>query len=589
MTIPEAWEGEKDIDPAVRAFYRYHASLMEPWDGPAGVVFTDGVGVGASLDRNGLRPLRFSVCEDGFVACCSETGAVDVSGHGTVRRGRLGPGQMLFVDPTRGFLDDHSCKERLGAGGMYGRWAADGLRPFSRGRAIEQTPEPDEIERRQAMFGYSKEELAMVLRAMANDAKEPTFSMGDDSPLPHLAGRPRPLHHYLKQRFAQVTNPPIDHLRERLVMSLRTLLGPRHPILTDGPEAAELLVLKSFFLYPSAVVELLTSDPGFGVAHLDATFRPSDGPGALRAAVGRLCDRAEELAAPVGGGAGTGILIVDDGGVDDDRAPVPALLATGAVHARLVSRGIRSATSIVISTDDARDTHYIACLLGCGADAISPGLALETVAHEADHNVEVELSGPDAQARLQAAMEDGVLKIMSKMGISTVDSYRGAQIFEIIGLGPEVVDVCFPGMPSIVGGIGWDQLESDAVARHGQGRLGEGGYYRVRKKGEFHTHTDEVVKALNEMKAAHLLQSAIKGNGAGSGSPNGSGTGTEQYKRFADLVNSRPPTELHDIFDLVPAGPPSTWRTWSPLSPSPGGSPPGPCPTGPSAGRPTRR
>ena len=208
---------------------------MEPWDGPAGVVFTDGVGVGASLDRNGLRPLRFSVCEDGFVACCSETGAVDVSGHGTVRRGRLGPGQMLFVDPTRGFLDDHSCKERLGAGGTYGRWAADGLRPFSRGRAIEQTPEPDEIERRQAMFGYSKEELAMVLRAMANDAKEPTFSMGDDSPLPHLAGRPRPLHHYLKQRFAQVTNPPIDHLRERLVMSLRTLLGPRHPSSPTGP------------------------------------------------------------------------------------------------------------------------------------------------------------------------------------------------------------------------------------------------------------------------------------------------------------------------------------------------------------------
>ena len=557
MTIPEAWEGEKDIDPAVRAFYRYHASLMEPWDGPAGVVFTDGVGVGASLDRNGLRPLRYSVCEDGFVACCSETGAIDVSGHGIVRRGRLGPGQMLFVDPTRGFLDDHACKERLGAGGTYGRWAADGLRPFSRGRAIEQTPEPDEIERRQAMFGYSKEELAMVLRAMANDAKEPTFSMGDDSPLPHLAGRPRPLHHYLKQRFAQVTNPPIDHLRERLVMSLRTLLGPRHPILTDGPEAAELLVLKSFFLYPSAVVELLTSDPGFGVAHLDATFRPSDGTGALRAAVGRLCDRAEELAAPSGGGAGIGILIVDDGGVDEDRAPVPALLATGAVHSRLVSRGLRSATSLVISTDDARDTHYIACLLGCGADAISPGLALETVAHEADHNVEVELSGPDAQARLQAAMEDGVLKIMSKMGISTVDSYRGAQIFEIIGLGPEVVDVCFPGMPSIVGGIGWDQLELDAVERHGQGRLGEGGYYRVRKKGEFHTHTDEVVKALNEMKAAHLLQAAIKGggpegNGNGSGSENGSG----QYKRFADLVNGRPPTELHDIFDLVPAGPP---------------------------------
>ncbi|HVF14826.1 MAG TPA: glutamate synthase subunit alpha, partial [Acidimicrobiales bacterium] len=170
MTIPEAWEGERDLDPAVRAFYRYHASLMEPWDGPAGIVFTDGVGVGASLDRNGLRPLRYSACEDGFVACCSETGAIDVSGHGEVTRGRLGPGEMLFIDPTRGLLDDAACKQRVAAGGLYARWAADGLRDMSRGRVIEQTPEPDEIERRQAIFGYSKEELAMVLRRMANDA-----------------------------------------------------------------------------------------------------------------------------------------------------------------------------------------------------------------------------------------------------------------------------------------------------------------------------------------------------------------------------------------------------------------------------------
>ncbi len=590
MTIPEAWEGERDLDPAVRAFYRYHASLMEPWDGPAGIVFTDGVGVGAALDRNGLRPLRYSACEDGFVACCSETGAIDVSGHGQVTRGRLGPGQMLFIDPTRGLLDDDACKQRVAAGGMYARWAADGLRDMSRGRVIEQTPEPDEIERRQAIFGYSKEELAMVLRRMANDAKEPTYSMGDDSPLPHLAGRPRPLHHYLKQRFAQVTNPPIDHLRERLVMSLRTCLGPRSPILSEGPEAARLLVLKSFFLYPSAVVELLVNDPGFGVAHLDATFPAEEGPGGLKAAVERLCDRAEELVR-----AGIGILVVDDGGVGDERAAVPALLATGAVHSRLVACGLRSDTSLVISADDARDVHYIACLVGYGADAICPGLALETVAHEADYNTDVELSGPEAQERLQAAMEDGVLKIMSKMGISTVDSYRGAQIFEAIGLGPEVVAMCFPGTPSIVGGIGWDELGADALARHAEGRLAEGGYYRVRKRGEFHTHTDEVVKALNEMKAAHLLQAAIRqetsggnagagnvgggngadgsvpvvigaggngagGNGAGgngAGGGNGAtGSGSANYQRFADLVNTRPPTELHDMLELATAGSP---------------------------------
>ncbi len=561
MTIPEAWEGERDLDPAVRAFYRYHASLMEPWDGPAGLIFTDGYGVGAALDRNGLRPLRYAACEDGFVVCCSEVGAVDVSGHGQVIRGRLGPGEMIFVDPTRGLLDDTACKQRVAAGGNYARWAADGLRDMSQGRVIEQTPEPDDIERRQAIFGYSKEELAMVLRRMANDAKEPTYSMGDDSPLPHLAGRPRPLHHYLKQRFAQVTNPPIDHLRERLVMSLRTCLGPRSPILSEGPEAAHLLVLKSFFLYPSAVVDLLVSDPGFGVAHLDATFPAAEGAGGLRAAVDRLCDKAEERAR-----AGVGILIVDDGGVNDERAAVPALLATGAVHSRLVAAGLRSDTSLVISSDDARDTHYIACLLGYGADAICPGLALETVAHEADYNADVELSGPEAQERLQAAMEDGVLKIMSKMGISTVDSYRGAQIFEAIGLGPSVIDVCFPGTPSVVGGIGWDELGEDALTRHANGRLAEGGYYRVRKRGEFHTHNDEVVKALNEMKAAHLLQAALRmstadgngsgGNGSGGNGSGANGDGAATYQRFADLVNGRPATELHDLLELVPTGPP---------------------------------
>ena len=540
MTIPEAWEGERDISSEVKGFYRYHASLMEPWDGPAGVIFTDGLGVGATLDRNGLRPLRWAVCDDGLVVCCSEAGAVDLSGRGQVRRGRLGPGQMLYVSPTDGVIYDAENKLQLAAGAPYARWAQDGLRPKPAGQHIEQTPDPTVLERRQAMFGYSREELAMVLRSMANEAKEPTYSMGDDSPLPHLAGRPRPMHHYLRQRFAQVTNPPIDHLRERLVMSLRTLLGPRHPILGSGPESTELLVLKSFFLYPSAIVGLLTGNGGtFGAGHLDATFPIADGPDGLLRAVTRLCDEAEGLVSE-----GAGILVIDDGGVSEDRAPVPALLATGAVHHRLVNRGLRSNTSLVISADDARDTHYVACLLGYGADAICPGLALETVGHEADQN-DSELTGPDAQQRLQAGLEDGVLKIMSKMGISTVDSYRGAQIFEVLGLGPEVVDLCFAGTPSVVGGVGWAELGEDALGRHGEGRMVEGGYYRpLKNKGEFHTHNDPVVKALNEMKAAHLLQAAIRdGN-------------NEHYDRFAALVNSRQPTELHDLLEFVPAGPP---------------------------------
>ena len=293
-------------------------------------------------------------------------------------------------------------------------------------------------------------------------------------------------------------------------------------------------------MYPSTVVELLSSEgDGFGAAHLDATFPVSEGPDGLRAAVQRLGDEAEQHVRD-----GVGILVIDDGDFSDERAPVPALLATGAVHHRLVARGLRPHTSLVVQADDARDGQYIACLLGYGADAICPGLALETVAAEADNNADSELMGPEAQSRLQAAMEDGVLKVMSKMGISTVDSYRGAQIFEIIGLGAEVVDVCFTGTPSIVGGIGWRELGEDALARHAQSSLVDAGFYRVRKRGEYHTHTDEVVKALNEMKAAHLLQRALKEGR------------DELYDQFAVLVNERPATELRDLLEVVPAGAP---------------------------------
>ncbi|MGH2685605.1 MAG: glutamate synthase central domain-containing protein, partial [Actinomycetota bacterium] len=451
MLVPEAWEHTRDLDPEVRGFYRYHSALMEPWDGPAGLIFTDGLGVGAALDRNGLRPLRYTVCEDGFVVACSEAGAVDVSGHGAVERGRLGPGQMLFVDPSRGMLRDEELKLRLAAAAPYARWASDGFYAISRGEPVQATP--DDLERRQLAHGYTKEELAMVIRPMAAEAHEPTFSMGDDAPMAHLADRPRPIHHFLKQRFAQVTNPPIDPLRERLVMSLRTILGPRQPILSERPEAAQLLTLRSFVIYPAAVEQLLDpSHTPFPGARLDATFPVAEGPDGLRAAVDRLCDEAEEAV-----NDGVGILVIDDGRIDDVRAPVPTLLATGAVQHRLIERRLRSRTSLVVQTDDARDVHYIAALLGYGADAICPRLAFQTVAAEADESDDADAVSPEAQSRFQAAVEAGVLKILSKMGISTVDSYRGAQIFEALGLAPEVVDVCFLGTPSTVGGIGWNE------------------------------------------------------------------------------------------------------------------------------------
>ncbi len=558
MLVPEAWENAKDLDADVRGFYRYHSALMEPWDGPAGIVFTDGLGVGAALDRNGLRPLRYALCEDGLVVVCSEVGAVDVSGHGKVTRGRLSPGEMLFVDPSRGVQLDEELKERIAAGG-YARWAADGFADMSRGEPVVATPDAGDLERRQAANGYTKEDLAMVLKPMASDAHEPVFSMGDDSPLPQLAGRPRPVHHYLRQRFAQVTNPPIDPVRERRVMSLRTLLGPRQPILSEGPDAARLLTMYSFFLYPSGVDTLFDEALcPFEATPLDTTFPRSDGPDGLRRAVDRLCDEAEAAVA-----RGVGVLVLDPAAVGPDRIPVPSLLACGAVHHRLTAAKLRSLTSIVVISDSARDTHEVAAHLGYGADAICPRLALQTVALEAD-NDEGDVVSYEAQSRFQSAIEEGVLKILSKMGIATVDSYRGAQIFEIIGLGADVVDVCFVGTPSVVGGIGWSALGDDALACHEQAwptasetavSLESPGYFRVRKGGEYHGKGKEVVDALAAvalvpappadgpdamMTAAHLLQRAIKGDS------------TETYDAYARLVNSRPATELHDLLELVP-------------------------------------
>jgi glutamate synthase domain-containing protein 2/glutamate synthase domain-containing protein 1/glutamate synthase domain-containing protein 3 len=541
MLVPEAWEGARDLDPALRGFYRYHACLVEPWDGPAGLVFSDGLGVGAALDRNGLRPLRYQLCDDGLVVCCSEVGAVEVTGHGKVTRGRLGPGEMLFVDPSRGVLLDAACKERIAAGGPYARWAADGLRATSAGTPLPTSPDPDELTRRHTVHGYTDEELRLVLRPMAQNAKEPTYSMGDDSPLPHVAGWPRPVHHYLKQRFAQVTNPSIDHLRERLVMSLQTLLGPRQPILTERADAARLVSLPTFLLFADALADLTSPLAPFPAARVDLSFAVADGPAALRGAVERLCDEAERLVrderAPV--------LLLDDAGgcASDDRAPVPSLLATGAVHHRLVRAGLRSLTSLVVAADDARDVHHVACLLGYGADAICPRLAAATVGAEADADDTSDLSGAEAQENLHAAFEDGVLKIMSKMGISTVDSYRGAQVFEVVGLGAEVVDVCFTGTPSVIGGIGWDELGRDVLARHEATKPLSPGYYRdkgTKRGGEYHTHNKEVVDALQGMAVAHLLQRALR-------------TGDDEaYRRFASTVNSRTPVEVRDFLELVP-------------------------------------
>jgi glutamate synthase (ferredoxin) len=584
MLVPDAWEEARDMAPDLRGFYAYHSALMAPWDGPAGLVFTDGAGLGASLDRNGLRPLRYAICEDGFVACSSESGAIDVSGHGTVERGRLGPGQMLWVavgegddaDPTTAVWRNNEVQAHLGGMAPYARWAADGFEPVPQGDVVEEVP--GDLVVRQAAFDYTKEELAMVIKPMAEEGKEPTFSMGDDTPLANLAGRPRPIHHYLKQRFAQVTNPPIDPLRERLVMSTRVLLGPRRSLLTEEAEAAQLLDAPSFLLFPSQVdaLEDEVRNP-YGCRRLDATFPVADGPDGLEARVRALADEAEAAVRD-----GSGVLLVDDGMfVGPDWAPVPALLAVGAVQQRLLVTGLRSATSIVAVSDDARDVHYVAALLGFGADALCPRLALQTVVEEIDSSESGELTAGEAQERFFAAIEAGVLKILSKMGISTVMSYTGGQLFEALGLGDEVVDLCFRGAPNVLRGVSWRHLGEDVLTRHAQGYDGEDdaslespGFYRVRTGGETHGKDRETVAGLNElaivpdkarkgpdedpqvreMATAHLLQRAIAGEEY------------ELYESFASMVDDRSPIEPHDLLELVTAPEPTPLDEVEPAS-----------------------
>ncbi|HEV3452311.1 MAG TPA: glutamate synthase-related protein [Acidimicrobiia bacterium] len=618
MLVPEAWEGDRELAPEVRDYFRYHACLTEPWDGPAGLIISDGRRVGAALDRNGLRPLRWQRADDGIVVCCSEAGAVPLTGHGQIQRGRLGPGEMLCVDPDAAtpWQDDATVKRGLASRAPYGEWARDGLVPASGGTALLMPPGRGELTRQQVAHGCSGEEVTMVLQPMATDAKEPTFSMGDDTPFASVATRPRPFFNFLKQRFAQVSNPPIDHLRERLVMSLRTCLGPRRALLTEVPEAARLLELQSFFLYPDALESLEDAARSpFRARRLDATFAAADGPDGLRAGLDELVDVGVAAVR-----AGAAVLIVSDAAVDAARAPIPSLLALGALDQQLVAERIRQECSIVVDTGDARDTHAIACLLSYGADAVCPRVALQTVAAMADDGRLGELDSPAAQSRYQAAAEDGVLKIMSKMGISTVDGYRGAQIFEAVGLGREVMERCLTHTTSTAGGVGFATLGADVLARHRDAyeaerpALDQPGFIRFRKRGgEYHANNpDPVIKQLHasiglvvedpddedaprrrpakadaDSKFADVPSAPVEDQGRvivldpemrdDSGQlplpdlvPEAPPVErqaahlltravregrAELYDRFRDLVESRPVTELHDLLELVPAAP----------------------------------
>ena len=543
MLVPDAWQNMPEMAPEVKAFYQYHALLSEPWDGPAALAFTDGTVVGACLDRNGLRPARYWVTTAGIVIMASEVGVVDVPASQIVEKGRLGPGHVIAVDTARKqLLTNEAIKQVYATARPYAEWVAKSLVPLKalpNGGAAEEdvSVEPSTLLRHQIAFGYTHEELDMILEPMAKTGKEPVFSMGDDAPLSVLSKKAKPLFTYFKQLFAQVTNPPIDPIREELVMSLNTLLGSRPNMLEEGPAATRMLLLSSPLLLPHEFLAIQKlSERDLKAAAIPMLFDAHRGPQALREAVARIRQQAQ---AAVDDGAT--VLILSDRGVNADQAPIPSLLATAAIHHHLIRTGRRMRASLVVEAGDVHDVHQLACLIGYGASAIYPYLAYQTLKAQQTSGQFDKLTYDETLAHLKKAMDQGLLKIMSKMGISTVGSYRGAQIFEALGLSDELIQDCFPGTPSRIGGITYEQMAEEVLSWHRKAfqdaatSLDEGGFYRYRRDGEYHAFNPEMVR---------LLQQAIK-------------TGDyDLYKKFAQVVNTRQPTALRDLLDVKPLGPP---------------------------------
>jgi glutamate synthase (NADPH/NADH) large chain len=505
MMIPEAWENHEEMDPARRAFYEFHSTLMEPWDGPALVTFTDGTQLGAVLDRNGLRPARYWVTEDGLVVLASEVGVLDVEPEAVVRKGRLEPGRMFLVDTAAGrIVDDAEIKGELAAEHPYEDWLHAGLIHLADlpPRARELTPHATLTLRQQA-FGYTEEELNILLKPMATGGAEPIGSMGNDAPLAPISARPRQLFDYFTQLFAQVTNPPLDAIREELVTSLQSQLGPEQNLLDATPSTCRTIVLPFPVLGNDDLAKIIHINddgelPGFQSHTVTGRFRAADGGDGL-------LHRLEEIKAEVSRAIedGARIVVLSNRGVDADHAPIPSLLLTGAVHHHLVRERTRTRVGLVVEAGDAREVHHIALLIGYGASAVNPYLAMATVEDLAERG-DIAVDPATAAKNLVKALGKGVRKTMSKMGVSTVASYTGAQIFEAIGLGQDVVDTCFTGTTSRLGGVGFDVLAEEVLQHHRRAfpadgvrahhrALETGGEYQWRREGELHLFNPQTV------------------------------------------------------------------------------------------------
>ncbi len=555
ILVPEAYNNQPDLAkyPEITDFYEFHSGLQEPWDGPALLAFSDGKIVGASLDRNGLRPARYSITKDGYISLGSEAGVVDLPNSEIIEKGRLGPGQMIGFDLENcRILRNWEIKEEIAAAKPYGEWLKAGRKtvtaqPFGEDCLLDA----QELLHLQTAFGYTLEDVDMVINSMAEMGKEPTFCMGDDIPLAVLSTRPRLLYDYFKQRFAQVTNPPIDPLREKLVMGLEMTLGKRRNLLEVGAEDALQLKLESPVLNDMEIEQIRTS--GFAVENLATTYPLADGPGGLKAAVEKLCAAAEAAV-----NAGQEILILSDRGLSDGQTSVnlettyiPPLLAVGAVHHHLIQQGLRMRASIVVETAQCWSTHHFACLVGYGASAICPYLAFENIRHWwRSKKVQTKLQKGDlniatlegAQFNFKKSIEAGLLKILSKMGISLLASYQAAQIFEAIGIGADLLNLGFKGTTSRLGGLSIADLAQETCTFHDQAfpelggkRLADYGFVKYKKGGEYHMNSGPMAKALH--KAIREPDKA------------------DHYDIYKQFQARRTPTALRDLLEFASNGP----------------------------------
>jgi glutamate synthase domain-containing protein 2/glutamate synthase domain-containing protein 3/glutamate synthase domain-containing protein 1 len=508
MMIPEAWENHAEMDAERRSYYEFHSFLMEPWDGPASIAFTDGRKIGAVLDRNGLRPSRWIVTKDGLVVMASEVGVLDVAPERVLRKGRLQPGRIFFVDLEAGrIVEDEEIKARYVAKHPYRAWVdeqrvlVDDLPRVD--LPAEHRANPELRFTLQQVFGYTNEDLKFLLAPMVADGKWAIGSMGNDEALACLSDRPRMLYHYFKQLFAQVTNPAMDSINEATVMSLYSTLGAEKNLLDETPEHARILRANRPILTSEELERIRQIGlPGFAARTLPTLFKVGEGGAGLRGALDALCREAADAVRD-----GANLLILSDRGVGPEHAPIPMLLATGAVHHHLVREGLRTQCGILCETGEARDVTHFALLVGYGAGAINPYLALETVEDLARDGTYVP-AGLDPAKGVKAylkACDKGVLKTMAKMGISTLQSYRGAQIFEAIGLDRDLVERCFTGTASRVSGVGYDVLAREVALRHERAfpedefaypELDPGGLYQWRRRGERHTFNPDTVSKL---------------------------------------------------------------------------------------------